>query len=302
MSNTTINTKKSFNLPAYINIPQFLYLDDRFDKAALLIAGFFYSIHTSGLKIKASTDYLCGIANIHKRQLYYILNDLEKWGYILRTGFTNRKITKWIYSPESKLEVTELDTSALECTSVQQSHTSAQTNVQKPHTSAVQCTKLVQSSALNWCTTVHTYTKEDTKDNKLLTTVRESDQISSTNQTRSSSSFFSPSQKQELLIYKVPSDNRTPDEFLSHCEYHIDKQDNANTRYQRFIGLKHILIKLHDNNDIFKARGYEHQMPNRKPTEQDFNNYKFCVEGYDWVGRWLQQQKQQQQQQQQKAN
>lgn len=149
----TSNSNKLFNLPAYINTPQFLYQDGRLEKAATLIAAFFYSLHTAGQSINASTDYLCALAGVHKRQLYSILRQLEDYKYIKRSGFTNRKTTSWVYRPDSKLIIEELDTSALDCTSVHELNTSA-----------VDDTKLVQSSALNLCTPLHSYNKEDIKE------------------------------------------------------------------------------------------------------------------------------------------
>lgn len=148
------NNKKEFNLPSYVNIPFFLYQDIHLDRPALLIAAFFYSLHSAGLKLTASTDYLCQLASIKKRQLYNIFNQLEELNYVRRTGFTNKKKIHWIHQPKSDLTVTEKDTSASHCTSVQ-----------KLNTSAIQCSKLVQSSAVNLCTPVHTDNKEYIKEN-----------------------------------------------------------------------------------------------------------------------------------------
>ena len=111
------------------------------------------------MEIAASTDYLSELGQIKKRQLYKILNQLEEYGYIHRKGFTNRKKLTWIHCPKSSITVIEEDTSALECSTVQQ-----------PNTSALEDTKLVHSSALNYCTPVHTYNKDNIKDYKKLTT------------------------------------------------------------------------------------------------------------------------------------
>lgn len=116
---------KKFNLPAYINTPLFLYQDSRLDKTHLLIASFIYSLHTAGKKISVSNSYLQALAGVEKRQTLYALDQLEKMKYIKRSGFTSRRIIEWIYQPESKIVV-----------------------VEELNTSAVQCTKLVQSSAL----------------------------------------------------------------------------------------------------------------------------------------------------------
>lgn len=152
------NNAKKFNIPNYINSPFFLYQDSRLDKPALLIASFFYSLHTAGQKLTASTDYLCQLALIKKRQLYNIMNQLEEYQYIKRTGFTNRKKLEWIYDPKSSITIVEKETNAIQCTSVEDLNTSA-----------LQCTKLVHSSALNYCTPVHTYNKEDNKEDTTTT-------------------------------------------------------------------------------------------------------------------------------------
>lgn len=276
MSTPVSNSKKTFNLPAYINIPKFLYLDFRLEKPATLIAGFFYSIHTSGLDMTASTDYLCALAGVHKRRLYKILKELEDYKYIERSGFTNRKTTKWIYNPKSKLIVEEQDASALECTTVQ-----------SQNTSALQCTKLVHSSALNYCTPVHKLedaslydTKEDTKDNKKLTTTAEK---------QSSSSFFSSKQKEAFLKHKLKSDTRTDEEFIEHCRFHIEDQVNEFTKYKRVKGLLTILEDVADAGEHFIATNFgklKAVVPDRPPTDEEFNEWKRCTPGYDWVGAW----------------
>lgn len=264
------NNTKTFNLPAYINIPFFLYQDDRLEKSALLIAAFFYSLHTAGLKIKASTDYLCNLASIDKRQYYRIMNQLEDLNYIKRIGFTNRKKTHWIYTPKSSITIIENDTSVLEDTSVQELNTSV-----------IDDSKLVSSMTLNLCHPCHTDTKEDTKEYKKLTTV---------NPNPSSSSFFSEKQSEELLSYKLQTDKRSDELFLEHCTHHVVSQVNEKSKYQRFTGLKHILIKLNESKEHFKATGFnkkiEQAVQNKAPTKEDFQNYKNCVEGYDWVASW----------------
>lgn len=265
------NNKTSINLPHYINIPFFLYQDNRLEKSAMLIAAFFYSLHTSGLEIKASSDYLCELAGIYKRQFYKVMNLLEECKYIRRSGFTNRKKVYWVYSPKSSITVIESDTSAFECTSVQELNTSA-----------LQDTKLVHSATLNLCTPVHTYTKNDNKDNKKLTTV---------NPNPISSSFFSDKQKEELLTYKLQTDDRSNELFLEHCTHHVESQQNDLSKYQRFTGLKHILIKQYETKEKFKATGFNNTSikaieRTTPPTREDFNNWKTCVPGYEWVGLW----------------
>jgi len=267
------NNNTKFNLPSYINIPLFLYQDSRLEKSALLIASFFYSLHTAGQSITASKDYLCQLAGVCKSQYFCILNQLEEIGYIKRTGFTNRKKTQWVYSPKSELIVDETDTSP-----------APRTNVKSLNTSPVHRTKLVRPTGLNLSGSPDIDIKEDTKDNKKLTTV---------DQAPSSSSFFSQEQKDELLSYKLQCDDRTDELFLEHCTHHVKKQEQENdfSNYQRFTGLKHILTNQYETKEKFKATGFgkeslkvvERTTP---PTKEDFDNYKTCVPGYEWVGLW----------------
>ena len=273
------NNKKSFNLPSYINTPLFLYQDSRLDRPALLIASFYYSLHTAGNKLIASTDYLCQLALIKKRQLYNIMNLLEECLYIKRSGFTNRKKLEWIYNPKSSITIVENETTALECT-----------KVQELNTSAIQCTKLVQPSALNYCTPLHTDNKVDIKDYKKLTTV---------NQNPSSSSFFTPKQQTQLLLMKLPADLRSKDLFLEHCQFHIEKQKNDLVKFQRLRGLKNLLTALFDEGEIFHATGFD-KTQNKKiaspinktktPDETDFKRLAEQAPGYEWVEEWIQEQ------------
>lgn len=268
------NNKKSFNLPAYINIPFFLYHDNRLEKSAMLIAAFFYSLYTAGKTIKASKAYICQIACIGKTQYFSTLNQLEELGYIKRTGFTNRKKIQWVHCPESNIIVDESDTSP-----------ASRTNEQELNTSPGSRTKLVRDPEPILSGEPDTDIKEDTKDYKKLTTVKNES---------SSSSFFSQKQKEELLSYKLSSDDRDDELFLKHCTHHVEKQDNDCSKFQRFSGLKHILMKLYEAEECFKAKGFEKEvkntMPSRAPTDEEFNQWKRCIPGYEWVGVWRSQQ------------
>lgn len=265
------NNKHTFNLPAYIQIPLFLYQDSRLEKSSLLIASFFYSIHTAGQSIKASKDYLCQLAGIGRSQYFCILNQLEEIGYIKRTGFTNRKKTQWVYSPKSELIVDDTNASP-----------APRTNVKSLNTSPANQTKLVRPTGLNLSGSPDTDIKEDTKENKKLTTE---------DQNPSSSSFFSKKQKDELLSYKLQTDDRTDELFLEHCTHHVESQENDLSKYQRFTGLKHILINQYELKEKFKATGFGKQSikaveRTTPPTKEDFDNYRTCVPGYEWVGLW----------------
>ncbi len=264
------DNKSTFNLPAYIQIPFFLYQDDRLEKSAMLIAAFFYSLYTSGLKITASKNYLCAIAGIGKTQYFSTLNQLESLGYIKRSGFTNRKKIQWMYSAKSEIFVDETSSSP-----------APRTNVKSLNTSPVNRTKLVRAPEPILSGEPDIDIKEDTKENKKLTAVDKDP----------SSSFFSQKQKDELLSYKLQTDDRTDELFLEHCIHHVDSQQNDLRKYQRFVGLKHILVKQYETKEKFKATGFgkpsikavEKTTP---PTREDFDNWKSCVPGYEWVGLW----------------
>lgn len=118
--------KKTFNLPAYLNIPLFLYQDSRLNKDHMLLAGLIYSLHTAGKKIKMSNDYICALLLIKKRQVDYLLCELENFKYIERKGATSCRSILWIYTPESRISIEEYDTSAQPCATVQELDASAQ--------------------------------------------------------------------------------------------------------------------------------------------------------------------------------
>lgn len=242
MTDLTINPKK-FNLPSYINIPHFLYQDNRLDKAASLIASFFYSIHTSGNDITASVDYLCLLASVNKRQYYNIMNQLEESKYIKRTGFTNRTKTNWIYAPKSTVTIVELETNATQCTTVEDLNTSA-----------IECSKLVHSSAVNLCTPVHTYNKDDIKVDKNTTT---------------SSMFNFEEYKQEektALNDSLIANNESQLKEKFKTEALTDTACNE-TFKSRFTGIEVTLIQLYEeccdywsqkNQMVYKARFLTH--------------------------------------------
>lgn len=273
------NNKKSFNLPAYINIPLFLYQDNRLEKSATLIAAFFYSLFTAGKSIKASKEYLCELAGIGKSQYYCTLNQLESCGYISRLGHTNNRKIQWVYRPNYEIIVIESNISPVH-----------RNDVKELNTSPVNRTKLVRDPGPNYSGQPDTDIKEDIKDYKTTTTV-------TPEPPPSSSSFFSEKQKTELLTYKLQTDKRSNDLFLDNCHHHMANQVNDNSKFQRFTGLKNILIKLYDLGEHFCAKGlkkpYENKaLENKIPSHEDFQNYKKCVEGYQWVGSWMQMQKQ----------
>ncbi len=101
------NNNSKFNLPAYINIPLFLYQDNRLEKSALLIAAFFYSLHMAGMQITTYSDYLCALVGIKKNKYNKIIITLEQYGYIKTISCTNSKKIDWIYDPQKKEIMTE---------------------------------------------------------------------------------------------------------------------------------------------------------------------------------------------------
>lgn len=136
-------TKKSFNLPAYINIPFFLYKNENLDRSSLLLASFLYSLHSAGKRIKVSNDYLCELLSVKKRQLLYDLELLEKNNFILRTGKSQHRLIHWIFIPDSEIVI-----------------------VEELSRGAIQCTNGVQSNAPMGCNPVHPDNKDNNKDNK----------------------------------------------------------------------------------------------------------------------------------------
>mgnify|MGYP001599677680 FL=1 len=236
-----LNNNKKIKLPSYIYTPLFLYQDNRLEKAATIIASFFYSIATSGNQITASVEYLCLLAQIHKRQYYKIMNQLEEYKYIKRSGFTNNTKIHWIYNPNSSLTVIELNTSAPKDTSDK-----------SLNTSALEDTKLVHSSTLNLCTPVHTYNKEDIKEDITTTTGQCQKPV-----VVKASPF--KNQKNQLTnseIYKLSDAfNKNPvnteficslDDYLSAALYSLLNREEGFTRQQRLHGI----IKLVKNGDF----------------------------------------------------
>ena len=183
---------------------------------------------------------------------------------------------QWVYCPKSSITVIEKDTSAPECSTVQEQNTSA-----------TQCTKLVQPSALNYCTPLHTYTKEDTKDNK----------ETSTSENPSISFFFSSSIDKKLISFKLPEDRRSDEEFLIECKLHVDtKSDKSHKYLKRANSLGKLLEKLKGEGKIFFVSGTKSQDdikveeqsrdPGRDPTIEEWENWKSGIKGFEWVNAW----------------
>lgn len=278
MSDHTSNTK-SHKLPSYIHVPLFLYQDQRLDKAALLIASFFHSLFSSGNSITASTDYLCFLANIKKRQYYNIMNDLEKFKYIKRTGFTNRKKIQWIYIPGSSITIVENDTTAVQCTTVEELNTSA-----------IECSKLVHSSALNYCNAVHTYNKEDNKDNT-TTTEQPPKNSSSSNSSNPFSTYEQSKLTEAYANNPVETENiQTLDNFLSAALHSLVNREQNISRQQRLRGI----IKLVSQGSFEEPKGWGKisksnvTLKIKTPTEDDFRKHEVNTEGFEWVSEYIQ--------------
>lgn len=103
------NKPKNYNLPAYINIPLFLYQDESLDRTALLLAAFIYSLHTAGKVINVKNNYLSQMLKIHERKVQSNLELLEQKGYLMRIGLGSNRQIKWVFCPESKINVQELN-------------------------------------------------------------------------------------------------------------------------------------------------------------------------------------------------
>ena len=148
-------------------------------------------------------------------------------------------------------------------------------------------TKLVQSSGLNYSSPLDTYNKDDTKVYK----------NTSTSLDPSFSYFFTELLDRKLLAQKLETDRRSEEEFLTQCKVHVDtKSDNSLPTAQRANALVKLLAKLKKENKIFRVSGskapdepnqdYKQRDPDRDPTAQEFNDWKNCMPGLDWVGRW----------------
>jgi len=85
--------------------------------------------------------------------------------------------------------------------------------------------------------------------------------------TQSSSSFLTTTQNTELLKHKLKTDTRTDDLFLKHCHWHIEKQENDHTKYQRVKGLLKILKGLMETGEHFKAKGYIDPIEKKKADD-----------------------------------
>lgn len=78
-----------------------------------------------------------------------------------------------------------------------------------------------------------------------------------------SDSFFTEQQQQDLLELKLPSDERTSEEFIENCQHHIEIQNNEMNSFQRFYGLKKILTALYQTKEKFNALGFK-ERPSQK--------------------------------------
>jgi len=66
----------------------------------------------------------------------------------------------------------------------------------------------------------------------------------STESLRTTTSIFSKKTDNELLDLRnthLPNDERTPEEFLKQCKWHIDSQDNKYNKGQRLAGVKKLI-------------------------------------------------------------
>jgi len=235
--------KKEFNLPAYINTPFFLYQDNRLDKPATLLAGFFYSLHTANKDISVSTDYVCSLLKVTDRHVYRILNQLEELRYISRSGSTNNRMINWIYNVSANIIITESnETTDTQDTSLQ----TTDTDVSSSSTTDTQVSKLLTHRSVNYCPAGHTYIKEDTKDITTTTVVVGIDQKKPKKPTPSPQlSVVISIQADDRLLkaYRdTPIDSPyfiTDTDFLMCCMWHIDHREkhiHENGRIKAMIG------------------------------------------------------------------
>jgi hypothetical protein len=127
------------------------------------------------------------------------------------------------------------------------------------------CTKTVpygQVGRLEPANLAGSYITEDHLQNKNTTTEIKS----------SSSDFFSKKQRSELTALRHTSDRREESVFLDNCRWHIEKQANDNSVYQRVAGLKKILKGINETREVFKAQGYTNSQDEKLKLEQDANH------------------------------
>lgn len=76
------------------------------------------------------------------------------------------------------------------------------------------------------------------------------------NTTTTCSSSFNPFEI-KCLEFKIPSDERTPEEFLENVHHHVKlNSDPDSSEYQRQQMILKLLRNLHQNAAIFKSKGY----------------------------------------------
>ena len=143
-----ITDKKQFNLLEYINIPLFLYQDERLNRSELLLGGFFYTLFTSGKDIRTSNAYLSNLLKIHPRKVSENLESLEKNGYLIRVSTSVGRKIIWKYKPQSEIYLDESDP-------LPQTAPPPAANGPPP------------------CRKRHPYTKDNNKDNKTIYNARE---------------------------------------------------------------------------------------------------------------------------------
>ncbi len=106
--------------------------------------------------------------------------------------------------------------------------------------------------------------------------LKNKEDIKTTNcETPSSSNFFSEKQTKQLLELKLPTDERTSELFLEHCQHHIQKQKNDLVTNQRIKGLKTILEGLVETGQHFQSSGFEKSIPTKTETDEERNERQF---------------------------
>ena len=98
----------TLDYPCYINIPIFLINSD-LPKSAMVLAGYFYSLHTAGMSIYDSNKYLAAMLNVSEQDIKIALDNLEKQKYIERSIKNSVEGIKWIFNVDKDSEIKCLD-------------------------------------------------------------------------------------------------------------------------------------------------------------------------------------------------
>jgi hypothetical protein len=93
----------------------------------------------------------------------------------------------------------------------------------------------------------------------------------------------------KLFREKFSGYSVTIEELFAACQEHYEQKNLWATKdkFMKWVKSEKIENYYKTGSNVAKLPEYE----NKIPTQEDFDNYKHCVQGYDWVAVWLQKQK-----------